>query len=221
MASTYGPAILLLGLGLLFSLFYLQSVFKWWYEDDPGQFHYVLEIDDPVAFFLDPDVMRGFGTGTALVPMQLLSYWVDARLFGPGPTPAYVHSVVSLLLTLWMLHFMLLGWTRNRAAAMGGAVLWLGLPSTLAVHHFLATRHYMEGLFFGLLAAYCVRRLCDQSRRPGRDASLIVAAAICGGTAMLFKEIYAAMVPAYFFMTGSVRSTTSTNSRGPMRMPGG
>ena len=49
----------------------------------------------------------------ALVPMQLLSYWIDVRVAGFSPEVAYSHQIGSFLLTLLFVYLILLGVLRN------------------------------------------------------------------------------------------------------------
>jgi hypothetical protein len=192
---------LLVVIAVLFSAFYLRSLSRWWFEDDPAQFQYVRELSNPVSFFTEPQLMRGFGTGNAVVPFQMLSYWFDMHALGPFPAPAYLHSLLSLLVTLVLLYFTLLRWTGDAHAAWGGSLLWLLLPSTLAVHYFLGARHYIEGLAFALLAVLFIDRLGHSNYGWGKTAVVLLCAAVSGAISMLFKEVYGAAVPAYFLLT--------------------
>jgi len=190
--------VLLVAIGIAFTVFYLQSVFRWWYEDDTIHYDYVARIENPIGIFTDPRILRGFSK--TFVPMQALSFWIDVRLFGFNPMLAHVHSVSSLLVTLVMLYAVLLRWTESRVTAMGGALLWLLLPSTVAVHQFIATRHYVEGLFFGLAACYFTQELCSEGRK--RSIPLLLLIGLFSIVAMLFKEIYMAVMTTFLLGLG-------------------
>ena len=188
-------ALLLLGAAHLWAYLRLQS--RWWFEDDPSLFAYANEIHNPASVFFDPAVLRHFTTGKALVPMQLVSYWVDTRLAKLSPAFAYAHQASSFLLTLLVLYFLLLRLLRNnKAAAFCISFLWMLAPSTLVVVQFLATRHYLEGLFFALLAVFVLSKAGLQNRP--RDWRAYAIAFTCGVIAALYKEIYAVIVPAFF-----------------------
>ena len=104
---------------------------------------------------------------------------------------------MSFLLTLLVLYFLLLRLLRNnKAAAFCISFLWMLAPSTLVVVQFLATRHYLEGLFFALLAVFVLSRAGLQNRP--RDWRAYAIAFACGVIAALYKEIYAVIVPAFF-----------------------
>lgn len=176
------PLAALLTFGLLYSALYLELASRWWFEDDPGQFAFTA-IRSPAAFFSDRTFLRGVGAGTALAPMQFLSYWIDIRLAGFSPRFAYAHQILSFLLTLLFLYLLLERWLNgDRMAALAGCVCWALLPSTAVVVQFLAARHYLEGLLFTILAA-CL---------AGRSARM--AAILCAAVAALNKETSAVLV---------------------------
>src|SRR5665213_987540 len=188
-------ALLLLGAAYLWAYLRLQS--RWWFEDDPSLFAYANEIHNPASVFFDPSLLRHFTTGKALVPMQLVSYWVDTRLAKLSPAFAYAHQAFSFLLTLLVLYFLLVQLLRNnKAAAFGISFLWMLAPSTLVVVQFLATRHYLEGLFFAILAVFVLSKSGLQNGACDWRAYAIAFA--CGVIAALYKEIYAVIVPALF-----------------------
>jgi hypothetical protein len=193
--------LLLTGFTLLFSLGYLGLSSKWWFEDDPVQIHYVGQIKNPVSIFADPDVIRGYGAGKALAPMQLLSYWFDVRLFGPFPAIAYAHNLAALVLTALMIQLTLRRWTGDFHISTVAALTWLLLPTTIAVHYYISARHYMEGLLCTLLVVYCTEKFLQPSWRFSKTLALtgLVVFAVAG---MLSKEIYAAIIPAYLLAIG-------------------
>jgi hypothetical protein len=215
--------VALLALGAVYSTAYLGLASRWWFEDDPALYAYTSTIHNPTAIFTDPNVLRHFTGGAALVPMQLLSYWTDIKLAGFSPGFAYAHQICSFLLTLLLLFLLLSQWLNgDKLAAFVGSVLWALLPSTAVVVQFLATRHYLEGLLFGALSLY----LCGAGPRPASDprnyrrsplayargsAGLFqnrdrkgaiyanygnALAVLSAAIAMLYKEIYAPVVPA-------------------------
>jgi hypothetical protein len=175
---------------LAFSIGYLHLLSRWWYEDDPGHQQRMMLIANPAAIFLDPAIQRHFGIGRAIVPMQILSQWIDARLFGANPLPVYAHSAVSLAATCMAVVLLLHRLTNDRLVAGLGGLLFLALPTTMAVHLFITARHYLEGFLFLILTIFLA------------DRKQIWAALVVGGIAMLFKETYAATVLVFLFVHG-------------------
>lgn len=177
-------AVLLI-FGLLYAAGYLGLASRWWFSDDTSQFAYTADIPSSLAVFTDPKVLRGFGTGEALVPMQFLSYRIDVNLAGFSPHFAYAHQIASFLLTLVLLYLLLVRWLGgNKTAALAASLCWALLPATAVVVQFLATRHYLEGLLFTALAVYLAERL--------RGKGVV---ALCGLVAMLYKEVFVFVVP--------------------------
>jgi hypothetical protein len=182
------PVALLL-LGLLYSSSYLGLSARWWFEDDPFLFDHASQLADPSTAFAEPEVLRHFTGGRALVPMQILSYWIDVQFPAFSPGFAYAHQMGSFLLALLLLYLVLLPVFRyDKIATFTLCGIWLLLPSTAVVVQFLATRHYLEGMVF-LLAATCVlqRFRSSDGRLSGatRAAVLFLACA-----SLLCKEIY-------------------------------
>jgi hypothetical protein len=88
---------------------------------------------------------------------------------------------------------LLLRLTRDRAATALGALLFLVLPTTVAVHLFITARHYMEGLLFLLLAMLLAER------------GWVWAALLACALAALYKETYAATALVFLLAHGLVR----------------
>jgi hypothetical protein len=161
------PVVGLLVFGILYSTVFLELPSRWWFEDDPALFSYTAKIGNPVVIFDDPGVLRNFTGGSALVPMQLLSYWIDLKIAGISPRFAYAHQMGSFLLALLFLYLLLSRWLPGRRAAPAIVVAaWAILPSTAVVLQFLATRHYLEGLLFSCVALFLCERL-KGSREQG------------------------------------------------------
>ena len=185
--------------GAVYSIEYLRLFSRWWFEDDPFLYFYAAKITNPFTIFTDPQVLRHFTTGQALVPMQILSYWIDVRLAGFSPHFAYAHQVCSFLLTLLLLYLVLLDELRNdNIAALFISVLWVLLPATAVVLQFLSTRHYMEGLLFTVLSLYLLQRL---RYYDGRFRWLVLLAIpVSAVVALLYKEIYLPITPAILLL---------------------
>jgi Dolichyl-phosphate-mannose-protein mannosyltransferase len=192
-------AVVLLAFGTIYSTVYLRLPSRWWFEDDPTLFAYTSTIHNPASIFADPEVLRHLTIGAALVPMQVLSYWVDIKLAGFSPRWAYTHQVLSFLLTLMLLYALLVQVLHGDAmAAFAGSLVWCLLPATAVVLQSISTRHYMEGLLFCVLSIYLAERLRDNGCLRWRwKAAVLSAAAI----AMLCKETYAPVVPALLLIS--------------------
>lgn len=182
-----------------FCVFYLDSISKWWYEDDPLQFAAAAAISHPLDIFLDPQILRRWGTGASLVPMHVLSYWLDTHLIGISPTAARLHSLASTILACWLLYVVLTRFGVDRVVAAFAAGAWLCLPATIAVHYFLGTRHYIEGLGWSLAACYFLLRICKSPPAESTVAKTLLLL-FCAVAAMLSKEIYVTTVPTFLFL---------------------
>lgn len=192
-------ALCLLLFGAAYSIGYLRLLSRWWFEDDPFLYWYASKITNPISIFVDPQVLRHFTTGRALVPMQILSYWMDVRLAGFSPQFAYEHQVCSFLLTLFLLYLILLHELQNDdIAAFFISVFWTILPATAVVLQFLSTRHYMEGLLFSFLSVYMMQRSRCSDGRSRWLFSLTML--VCAGLSILCKEIYVAVTPALLLL---------------------
>jgi|SRR5665213_1382094 len=185
----------LLAVGVAYTTAFLKMYSRWWFEDDPSLFAYAGAIGNPIAIFVDPNVLRHFTTGKALVPMQILSYWIDVHLAGYSPQFAYAHQVCSFLLTLLLLYLVLLRFLQgHRLVAFFVSMCWALLPATAVVLQFLSARHYLEGLLFSTLAIYILERGVTGASELSWNAQ--VAALLSAIAALLCKEIYVAVLPA-------------------------
>jgi hypothetical protein len=190
------PGIALLGFATLFVVFGLGSTSAWWFEDDPLQFATAASISNPVAIFTDLGVLRRWGTGASLVPMQILSYWIDTHAFGVSATAARVHDAIATIACAFLVYLVLSTFGAPPATAAVAAGSWLCLPATIAVHEFTSARHYMEGLCWSLAAVCVLQSVCR--RPPSKSAArwtllfILLAAA-----AMLSKETYAASLATF------------------------
>ena len=169
------------------------------------QFHYAAQITNPLHIFTDHATLHDFGSRHALVPMQLLSYWLDVKLAGYSPLVAYLHSLLSLLATTLLFYTVLVHWFADRVVSFAIVVLWLILPPTLVVHQFLATRHYMEGLLFALATALVAEKTAAAEHRGWGLTWRLLTILLLAATSMLYKEIFAAIVPVYLLIAGLFR----------------
>jgi hypothetical protein len=88
-SQRYSSSLAVVGLlaaGVVYTTALLKMYSRWWFEDDPSVFAYAGGISNPIAIFIDPDVLRHFTTGKALVPMQIFSYWIDVHVAATHPS---------------------------------------------------------------------------------------------------------------------------------------
>jgi hypothetical protein len=187
-----------------FCALYLRSTSRWWFEDDPTHFAAAAAVGNPVAIFTDPQVLRRWGTGASLVPMHVLSFWCDIRLFGISPPAARLHNLASTAIVCGLLFLVLVRYGADRSCSAVAAGLWLLLPATIAVHDYLGPRHYIEGLGWSLAACYVLYGVCHAPSGESRmrDAVGLV---VFTAAAMLSKEIYVAVLPTFIILYGCRR----------------
>jgi len=180
-------AALLVALSAACSFAYLEVQRDWWCDDDPALFAFGLRVDDPLSFFHDKELL-GYGrlNRNTLTPFQMVSFWIDGRLAPREAGLAYLHSALALAATAVAL-MALVARLSGPGWAFGCAATWLFLPSTQAVHEFLSTRHYMEGLLACLIALALGHRV---ARGDGGVAAWMGALAFAA-VAALCKETYA------------------------------
>ena len=190
------PLLALVLFGFAYCWWYLDLSSRWWFEDDPFLFSYAAKLQDPAAAFYDPVVLKQFGAGGALVPMQVISYWSDMKAFPRSPHFAYFHQVVAFLLLLIAIYFLLLELLADRAASAIIAALWAVTPAVAVVTQFLSTRHYLEGLLFACVSALPLLR--SRWRGGTMKAGLWLLSLSCGIIALLYKEVFLAIVPTLY-----------------------
>lgn len=193
--SSAGWLLAFFTISLVYHTFFLGTFSHWWFEDDPTLFAFVRTIRNPAAFFTTPETLRGLGAGGSLAPFQAVSEWIDSRVAYRGITLAHWHNVVSLAGTIFLLFHVLRRFAVPSRVAMAVCLLWLCLPSTIAVNEFLSARHYLEGLGASLLAVAVAQNI---AQRVGREnARMITLLCITLGCAMLFKELFAITIPLF------------------------
>jgi hypothetical protein len=181
---------------VVFVTLFLRSTSAWWFEDDPLQFAAAASIPQPAAPFIDPSVLRHWGTGASLVPLQVLSYWIDTHAFGVSPTAARIHDAVGTVACALLVFLALSRFGVPSVTSAVAACLWLCLPSTIAVHEFTSARHYVEGLAWSLAAVCVLDAICRHP--PGKSTvGLTLLFFLLTGAAMLSKETYAVSLTVF------------------------
>jgi hypothetical protein len=162
----------------------------WWYYDDPllvtfASQHTVAEI------LFNPEVWLRFSPFN-LVPWVILSLKIDAFFAGFAPHFYYLHQILALTIVVSAVFAVFTLYLKARLSSFAGAVIFLLHPATFAVVSWITTRHYLEGLGFGLFSIYFyVRALRD--RRP----LFIAISTLFFVFALMSKEVY---VPLAFLL---------------------
>src|SRR5262245_53520055 len=118
-------AIAVLGFATFFVVLWLGSTSAWWFEDDTLQFTAAASITNPAAIFTDPTILRRWGTGASLVPMQVLSYWIDTHAFGISPAAARIHDAISTVACAFLVFLVLSRFEVTPVASAAAACLWI------------------------------------------------------------------------------------------------
>lgn len=178
------------------ALFSLLGSPLYWYGDDPMVVHFA-DTTHATAGWFDVDSIRNFGAGGALVPMFVTSVKLDALLWGARPLPFYLHQLASALLAGLGILALFLRMGCRRSVAYLLATAWFLAAPTGSVFHYISTRHYMEGLVFGLVAVLAAWPLFASDRPPSRRSLCL--ALLCMNAAALFKEVHLVVYPLFFF----------------------
>jgi hypothetical protein len=200
------------GIALIYYTLFLQSFSHWWFEDDPGQFAFVRHISNPLSFFTDVHVIKGFGAGAAIAPFQAISEWIDSHIAYRSARFAIWHNIMSLAVTLFLFFHVLRRFAFTTGAAVVLVGLWLCFPATIAVNEFLATRHYLEGFAASLLAIIVAQSIATGSGRENWRNIAVLSIAVAH--ASLYKEVFAIATPVflavYLFACGRKRAAAAT-----------
>lgn len=144
-----------LAVWLLYATFvglnYHHALNSYWLYDDL-QLLKIATTHHPLQYFFVPRVWH-LVTVSNFTPLLLLSFDLDAAVFGFAPHGFYFHQLVALCLAAVMLAMVLKLWVSPLFAYMGG-LLFLASAPAAAASELLMIRHYVEGAFFCLLAIY-------------------------------------------------------------------
>lgn len=184
--STARAITLIIAVGLVQGVLFLQTWTDFWFDDDATLFAFVSGVKNPLSFFLSQKVIAE--AGFSFTPMQMLSYWLDLKMSGTNPVGAYLHSTGAFILTAVML-FLVLRFSQTTRFSLLVTLAWMSLPSTIVVEEFIGARHYMEGLLLTLCSLFfCYKYL--ETGQGGRRLGFIALALVCLFLAMLAKEVY-------------------------------
>ncbi len=189
---------------LLFATIYITQFLKtqndWWFEDDPVI--YLLsatKVANPLAFFYDKDLRISLGLTNEMIPMQHLSFWIDAQIAPFSVKIAYLHNIILFMLTAGALYVFARRLLKSASVAAILVAIWMCLPSTIATHEFLSARCYMEGLLYSVLAVLMTQNLINNPKSKNRGWWRALTGLFCL-LATLSKEFYPTSTLAFVFL---------------------
>lgn len=185
-------------------LLYGTALSGWWCCDDPQILKHALNYA-PWEYFGVPEAWRKL-IPYSLTPWLSFANDLDNSLFGTHPAGYYAHNLLMITLCAQMTYLVARQWT-GRWYAFGGAVLLLVGSPVMTASYQLMVRHYIEGLFFYLVALWLfIRGLRGENRRlPVWLAGIPFAIAVTA------KEIYLPLgIVPFLLPLGSFRQRLRT-----------
>jgi hypothetical protein len=149
--NTKESLIAWIGLGVVVYALYHRSFSGWWTFDDPQILKAAFE-NPPWKYFFVPHVLRSFQPAN-LNPLILLSFDFDFVFCGLNPKIFYVHQFLLIWGIGGLTYHLLRRLVSFFWAVLGPALFTLSVP-VLNCAYQLMTRHYLEGLFFSILAIH-------------------------------------------------------------------
>jgi len=167
---------------LLTFLLYGSALTGWWCCDDPQILKHALRYA-PWEYFAVPEAWRQL-IPYSLTPWLSFTYDFDNTLFGSHPAGYYAHNLLMIAFCAHMVYLIARQWV-DHWHALGGAMLLLAGSPIMTASYQLMVRHYIEGLFFYLVALWLIiRGLRAENRRWMWLAGAAFAIAVTA------KEIY-------------------------------
>lgn len=168
---------------------YFGVLSGWWRWDDPMLLDFVLT-KDIWSPLMKPGVWQEL-TPYNFTPLVFVSLKMDFWLFGLQPFYFYAHQLLVFSGVALLTYCLLRRWCTRFYSCFGVALFCLGAVSVTVANQ-LMTRHYLEGLFFFILALVIYFRVLE---RPG--SKWLLASATAYFLAMTAKEIF---LPLIFFV---------------------
>ena len=140
-------SLLLLAVWLLYS----NVVGLWWTYDDTQILKHAI-LYSPYQYFLNPHIWQEFSPNF-LTPLLSLSFDIDFQIFGLNPMWFYVHHLTMFWLCSVLIYVVLKRWVKGTFALLGSLLFLIGSPVAVMSQQ-LMTHHYVEGLFFALIAIH-------------------------------------------------------------------
>lgn len=161
---------------------YGPVVESWWWKDDATILLHAVAA--PVLQnFSVPSVWRPLSV-VNLTPWVCLIFDIDFRLFGFDPRGHYLHHLAMLVGCAVLLILLARTWV-DRFHALAAGLLFIGGAPVAVVSMQLMTRHYVEGLFYLLLALILYQRALKSGK------FVYAAFAACAfAVAVTAKELY-------------------------------
>jgi hypothetical protein len=175
-------AAVLTALLLAIVAIYLHLLSGFWREDDTFLVLRSLDFNWLDAFFV-PDAWQRI-TPSNLTPWIIPSFKFDLVLGGIEPRFFYAHQLISLCIVVGATYLLCRLWLPPLWAFLAVALFMLGAPTDTVVEN-LMTRHYLEGMFFALVALIAF----NQAIRT-RQFAWSIASAFAYALAVTAKEIY-------------------------------
>lgn len=142
-------------------MMYASVLQSWWRWDDPVLLVYALNnnIFEPLIL---PEVWQSL-TPFNFTPLVFLSLKLDLNLFGSEPLFFYAHQLLALS-GICLLSYLLFSRLVPGLWAFFGVVLFCLGPVVVTVVNQLMTRHYLEGLFFMVLALFLYVKFLNKKK---------------------------------------------------------
>lgn len=133
----------------------------WWCCDDTQILKHATNFT-PLQYFAVPGAWQALNNAS-LTPWLSFVYDIDLALFGYEPLGFYAHNLLTIMGCAWLIYLLVRHWVSPSWGLVAAFLFLVGVPSTVAAQQ-LMTRHYVEGLFFYLLALWLFLRAFSSHR---------------------------------------------------------
>lgn len=173
------------------SALYIPLLGSYFFADDTQAIWFAASKSVRQIFF-DPDSYRGL-SGSNFTPMVGVTFKIDWLLFKLDPWGYTVHNLISVVLAGTGL-FLFLRLYTDTLTSFAAFVMYLLNPLVFSVYSWCSSRHYIEGLFFALLALYF-------HGKADRKGNISFLSGILYLVASLYKEVYVVLPALAFLIT--------------------
>ncbi len=174
------------GLGLAVLGIFHPILRAYWWGDDPAILLHALGARWFSAFW-DPAVWRRLSPSN-LTPWVTLSFQADLALAGLSTRFFHAHQLAAIFVLAGALYLLMRRWWAPASAMVAVLLFLVGAP-TASVVEALATRHYLEGATFSVMALMAYL----QAAQTGRVAWALGGAAVYA-LSVTAKEVYVPLV---------------------------
>jgi hypothetical protein len=182
-------------IGLIAFAFLHTSLDGFWRFDDGAHLDFALTFS-PWQYFFEPDIAHA-QSGAFIAPWNAFFYEISHSLFGLQVKYYYLHQLILLTLTAFML-YRIASLYSDCLSAVSVSILFLAGIPTFVVANELMTGHYAYGLLFSTVSVYFYARF-----QSTRLLSSLALSAFCYLLALLCKEIYAPLPLLLFLIAKS------------------